>query len=139
MAKSLDQVVSKWTTNAGGAQQAFTDGVQGTTVDVVGRAIANQAGLLANFTQAVNSGFWAQQLSKVGTNGWKSQTVAKAGNYGTGISAGATKYQTAMQTWLPRIQQAGAAAKAMPGTTLDQRLARSAYVARTLYNAKRGL
>ena len=139
MAKTLDQVVSKWTANAGGAQQAFTDGVQGTTVDVVGRAIANQAGMLAGVTQAVNSGFWASQLSKVGTTGWKSATVAKAGNYGTGIAAGAGKFQSSMQTWLPRIQQAGAAAKAMPGATLDQRLARSAYVARTLYNAKRGL
>jgi hypothetical protein len=44
-----------------------------------------------------------------------------------------------MSTWLPRIQAAGAAAKAMPGQTIDQRIARSAYVARTLYNAKRGL
>lgn len=139
MAKTLDQVVSRWQSGASGAQQAFTDGVQGTTVDVVGRAIANQAGMLAGVTQAVNSGFWASQLSKVGTQGWKSATVAKAGNYATGIAAGLNKYQSSMQTWLPRIQSAGAAAKAMPGTTLDQRIARSAYVARTLYNAKRGL
>jgi hypothetical protein len=35
--------------------------------------------------------------------------------------------------------QAANAAKQMPGATLDQRIARSAYVQRTLYNAKRGL
>jgi hypothetical protein len=139
MAKTLDQTVSRWQQGASGAQQAFTDGVNNTTVDVVGRAIANQAGLLNGFTQAVNSGFWASQLSKVGTSGWKNRTVAKAANYGTGITAGADRYASAMSTWLPRIIQAANAAKQMPGATLDQRIARSAYVQRTLYNAKRGL
>jgi hypothetical protein len=47
--------------------------------------------------------------------------------------------ERAMQTWLPEIQRVGAAAKAMPGQTIDQRLARSAYVGRTLYNRKRGI
>jgi hypothetical protein len=108
-------------------------------VDVVGRAIANQAGLLQGFNDAVNSGRWAGALQRVGTSGWKARTVAKAANYGVGITAGVDKYSASMGTWLPRINSAAAAAKAMPGATIDQRIARSAYLQRTLYNAKRGL
>ena len=139
MAKTLEQVISRYQAGASGAQTAFQEGVEGTTVDVVGRAIANQAALVAGFNDAVNSGRWAQSLQRVGTSGWKSATVAKASNYATGIAAGMESYRTAMQTWLPRINSAAAAAKAMPGATLEQRIARSAYLQRTLYNAKRGL
>ncbi len=139
MAKTLEQTVTRWQAGAGGAQQAFQDGVNNTTVDVVGRAIANQAGLLQGFNDAVNSGRWAGALQRVGTSGWKARTIAKAANYGVGITAGVDKYSTAMGTWLPRINSAAAAAKAMPGATIDQRIARSAYLQRTLYNAKRGL
>ena len=139
MAKTLDQTVARWTAGAGGAQQAYQDGVNNTTVDVVGRAIANQAGLLQGFNDAVNSGRWAGALQKVGTSGWKAQTSAKAANYGVGITAGTGNYQSAMATWLPRINSAAAAAKAMPGATIGQRIARSAYLQQTLYNQKRGL
>ncbi len=139
MAKTLDQTVQNWQQGAGGAQQRYQDGVQNTTVDVVGRAIANQAGLLQGFNDAVNSGRWAGALQRVGTAGWKSQTVAKASSWSQGITLGVNAYSTAMGTWLPRINSAAAAAKAMPGATIDQRIARSAYLQRTLYNAKRGL
>jgi hypothetical protein len=52
---------------------------------------------------------------------------------------GRDKYNQAMTAWLPVILSTGAAAKQMPGATLQQRIARSAYVATTLYNRKRGL
>jgi len=139
MAKSLDQVVQKWTNNASGAQTAYTEGIQNTTVDPTALAIQNEAGYLQGVQQAVSSGLWRRKLGAVGKGGWQSASIAKAGNFGTGIQAGRDKYATAMGTWLPRIQQTGAAARAMPGQTLDQRIARSAYVQRTLYNAKRGL
>jgi hypothetical protein len=137
VAKTVDQVVQKWTTNAGGAQGAYTDGISNTSVDPTALAIANQAGYLQGVQSSVN--LWAANLRKAGKNKWQSKSLAKAGNYGTGIAAAHDDYAQAMGTWLPRIQAAGQAAKQMPGQTLDQRIARSAYVARTLYNAKRGL
>ncbi len=137
--KTLEQTVSRWSQGAAGAQQSFVDGVQNTNVDVVGRAIQAQGALLAGFQEAVTTGRWAQSLQRVGTSGWKSKTVAKAANYGVGIAAGQDGYQQAMTQWLPRIASAAAAAKAMPGNTLQQRLARSTYFATQLYNAKRGL
>jgi hypothetical protein len=139
MAKDLAQVVNKYKTNAGAAQGAYTDGINNTTVDPTALAIANQAGMLAGVTQAVTSGFWANRLRAVGKAGWQAAAIAKAGNYGTGITAGAPKYEAAMTQWLPVIQSTAAAAKAMPGQTVDQRLARATYLGKTLYNRKRGL
>jgi hypothetical protein len=137
MAKTLDQVVSKWATNAGGAQQSYVDGIQNTTVDPTALAIANEAGYLSGVQQSV--ALWRAGLARAGKAGWQSAAVAKAGNYGTGITAGRDKYNQAMTAWLPVILSTGAAAKQMPGATLQQRIARSAYVATTLYNRKRGL
>jgi hypothetical protein len=139
VAKDLSSVVRKWAANAGGAQQAYVDGIEGTTVDPTALAVQNEAGYLSGVQQAVSSGLWRRKLQAVGRQGWMTASIAKASNFGTGIAAGQAKYERAMQTWLPEIQRVGAAAKAMPGQTIDQRLARSAYVGRTLYNRKRGI
>jgi len=138
VAKTLQQTVDNWSNSAATAQQDYVTGVQNTTVDVVGRAIANGAVAAANYAQAITSGRWAAKLSAVGTQGWKSATQAKANNYGTGIAAGKTKYQTAMQTWLPIIDNAAQTVNNMPSGTLAASLARANAFATALYNAKRG-
>lgn len=138
MAKDLATTVGRWRTGAGGAQQAFIDGVQRTEKDPTQLAIANAQGMLAGVTEAVTSGRWQRNLAAVGKQGWQSKTVAKAANFGVGIAAGEQAYADAMTTWLPRIHTAAASAKAMPGQTLQQRLQRSAAFATALYNAKRG-
>lgn len=105
MAKSLQATVAKWRQNAGGAQQAFTEGVQGTQVDVMGRAVAAAADAVRNYSDAVTSGRWAAGINASGgTGNWKARTVAKAANYGTGINAGADKYQAALSKLLPAIE-----------------------------------
>lgn len=137
MAKSLDQVVSKWGASTAAGSTAYTDGIQNTTVDPTALAAANQAGYLAGVQSSVN--LWRTNLLKAGKQKWQQKSLDKAGNWSTGVASAKDDYAQAMSTWLPRINAAGAAAKAMPGQTIDQRIARSAYVARTLYNAKRGL
>jgi hypothetical protein len=139
MPKDLATTVANWTNGASGAQQKFVEGVQRTDVDPTQRAIAAQGALVNNFVQSVQSGRWARNLSQVGKAGWQAATVAKAGNYGTGIAAGADRYSTAMQTWLPIIDSAAASARAMPSGTLAQNLARANAFATALYNRKRGL
>lgn len=133
---TLQQTVERWTGSAGTAAVRYAEGVQGTTVDVVGRAIQNQTALVANFNQAVTSGRWAAALSAVGTGGWKTATVAKAGNYSTGFTAGAPKFSTAMQTWLPRIQAAAQQVKSNPAPTFQARMQRAVDYATILHNAK---
>lgn len=139
MAKTLDQVTSKWSQNAGSSQQAYVDGIRNTTVDPTQLAIANEQGYLSGVQQAVQTGLWRRNLAAVGKGGWQAAAEAKAGNFGTGIAAGVEKYNTKMATWLPIIQNTAQQAKQMPGNTLDQRIARSAFVARSLYNRKRGI
>jgi hypothetical protein len=139
VAKSLESVVNKWSANASGAQQAYVDGIQNTSVDPTALAVQNEQGYLSGVQQAVQSGLWRRKLQAVGKAGWQAAAIDKASNFGTGINAGRSKYERSMGQWLPIIQATGTAAKAMPGQTLEQRLARSAYVGRTLYNRKRGL
>lgn len=104
MAKPASQWVDRWSAAAGAGQQAYSSGIQNTTVDVVGRAVAQQTALLAGFTEAVTSGKWARKLQERGTAGWKAAAQAKAANYGTGIAAGKDRYAAAAQKLQPYVQ-----------------------------------
>lgn len=105
MAKSLANTVNKWKTNAGGAQQTYADGIASTQVDVMGRAIAQGAAAVRNYADSISSGRWQAAINASGgTANWKAMSAAKAGNYSTGITAGATKFQNAMSKLLPAIE-----------------------------------
>lgn len=128
--------VARWKASAGTAQQRFTEGVQGTTVDVVSRAIAAQPKLVQGFAESVNSGRWARALSEVGTQGWKQATLAKANNYSVGIQAGEAKYQRAMTKWLPITASISQQVQAMPNATFADSLARMTAFSTAMHNAK---
>ena len=53
--------------------------------------------MLQGVQQAVTSGLWAARINAVGTAGWKSATVARLANYGTGFTAGAAAQAAAIQ------------------------------------------
>jgi len=107
------QWADNWSTGVGGASQKYTDGINATTIDVVGKAIANQGALLANFQQAVNSGEWARRLAAVGTSGWKAAAIAKAANYATGATAGKARFQNFASQAQPFWTQAAGAIAGM--------------------------
>jgi len=132
----LATTVARWRDSAPLGQQRFSEGVQATQKDVVSLAINAQAKLLANFQQAVTSGYWARRLGERGTAGWKTATLAKASNYATGIAAGVDDYQKAMTTWLPIIQSASASVQGMPNTSFQDSLNRMTAFATALHNAK---
>jgi hypothetical protein len=114
-----------WQNSAGAAQTAYTQGVQNTTVDVIGRAVAQAQKALNGYTSAITSGLWARRLTDVGTTGWKSAAVAKAANYGVGIQASGGKYQAAYSAMLPTMQALQAQIDAMPNVTLADSIARA--------------
>jgi hypothetical protein len=136
VAKTLQQTVQNWTNSAPTAQQNYVAGIQGTNVDVVGRAIANASVAATNYQIAITSGLWARKLQAVGTSGWKAAAVAKASNFATGLSAGAPKYQAAMSTWLPIIDAAAANVNNMPSGTQAASEARMVAFSRALHDAK---
>lgn len=104
MAKSVQATVERWKSGGAGAQKAYTDGVSGTQIDVMGRAIAAGPDAVRNYNDAWASGRVAAAINASGgTANWKSKTVAKAANYGTGISQGEPKFAAAMAKLLPAI------------------------------------
>jgi hypothetical protein len=116
--RSVQQTVANWTAGTATGQQRYLDGVNNTTIDVVGRAIQSQNALLQNFQAAVSSGLWARRLSAVGTSGWKAAVAAKGGtNWTNGINAGTTKYQQKMQAVLSVEEGLQAQIDQMPSGT----------------------
>lgn len=124
MAETTPQeAAKKWQTNAGAAQQKWSDNVQATTVDVMARAINAAQAAIAGYTQSLSSGAWARAITASGgTGNWKTKVAAKSQNYVTGINAGLTKMESAMGKLLPGIQQimAGAPARGPAGSAANE-------------------
>ena len=138
MAKSLQQTVANYPASAPTAQADWLTGIQNTTVDPTQLAAAAGQQAVANYTQAWTSGRVAAGLLRSGKQGWIAGATAKQQNYATGIQNAGPAYQTAMQTWLPIIDQAAATVKAMPSGTLAASQARASQFMAILYNAKHG-
>jgi hypothetical protein len=102
--KTAAQAASNWTGSQARATTAFTAGVQAYAGDWAGATTRQQAVMLANLQQAVNSGLWAAGINKVGTTGWKAATEAKQGNYTTGFSAGGNNFATAIAKVINALQ-----------------------------------
>jgi len=94
--KSAATAAANWTQSAGRAQTAYVQGVQTTQKDQASLAVAAQARLVQGFNDAVNSGRWAAGVQRGGTAYWRQQSEAKASNYSTGYSAGASNFQAAI-------------------------------------------
>lgn len=139
MAKDLATTVANWTNSTGTGQQSYVQGIQATQVDPTQLAIQNAQAALQNYAQAITSGRWAARLSAAGKGKWTTNSVAKAGNWSTGVAAGKDAYQQAMGTWLPIIDGVAAQVRSMPSGTLAASQARSNYFMQQLYNRKRGL
>ena len=103
--KTAAQAAQNWQNASTRATTDFVAGVQGTQKDQAALAVAQQAALLNNFTQAVQSGRWAQGVQRRGTAYWKSQTEAKSANYTQGYTAGAANYNAAAQKVMAAIAQ----------------------------------
>lgn len=132
--KTAQQAGSNWQSAGTRAQPNYVAGVQNTTKDQAALAVAQQQTLLNNFTQAVQSGRWAQGVTRRGTAYWKSQSEAKANNYGTGYTAGAQNYAAAAAKFMPAIAQG--VSSLPPRGDINQNLQRSASLALYLHGLK---
>lgn len=115
----------RWQQGAVQGQQRFVEGVQQTQKDPTQLAVQQKSALVNNFNQAVSSGRWERALARVGKGGWQSATLAKAANYGTGISASKDKFATAIAPVLAFEAQLQAQVQSMPKGTLADSLARA--------------
>lgn len=135
--KTAQQGAQKWVTNTGQSAQTWIDGINNTSVDVMGRAIAAAPSAVAAYTANLTSGAWARAIQNSGgTANWKSQADKKQSNFITGVSAGADKQATALgkiMQDMPGIVN-GLGARGPVGSA--QNYARSASVGQALHNNK---
>lgn len=116
---------AKWSGAASVAQQAYVDGVQRTTKDPTSLAAAAAQKMLSGVQAAITSGYWQRRLQEVGAAGWKAAVVAKAANYGVGVGAAQTKYQTGITAFWNYMAPTLATIEAMPKATLQDSIARA--------------
>jgi hypothetical protein len=139
VAKTLQQTVDNFKNSSATASADWAAGANAFQGDPTALAAQNTQALLSNFTQAVTSGRWAQGLQRSGRQGWIAGINANQQKYAMGIQNAGPKYQAAMSTWLPIIENVAAQVKAMPSGSLAASQARAAAFMAGLYNAKRGL
>lgn len=137
MAKSLQQTIDRYKSGTAGAQSAYEAGIDGTQVDVMGRAIAAAPDAVRGYADAVTSGRWAAAINASGgTQNWKAMSKAKSANYGVGVNAGLPKFQAAMGKLLPFIEQTVAGLPARQPGNMAVSLARVQGMMTALHGAK---
>ena len=125
------EIAEKQIRRAQAASGDYTAGVERTTKNPMQEAKKKKAKLKANFLKAVDDGKWEAGLDSVTEADWKRLTVEKGGaRYGEGISKAAGKIAEFHQEFQPFIQAAADRVNAMPDTTLDERIAKSAAMQR---------
>lgn len=108
------------------AQQRYTAGITATTKDVGQLAAAQAQKMLNGVTAAVTSGFWARRVVEGGAT-WKQNSLDKANNYGTGINAGASKYQAGYQNFWNYMGPYWQQLQNMPKNNLGDSVARATF------------
>ena len=94
--KTPAQANSRWKNNTAAATQTWQDGVQGYSGDWAGATVSQGPAYLSGVQQAYSAGLWQQGVQKVGTQGWKSRTVAKAANFSVGVNAAGERQLSAI-------------------------------------------
>lgn len=118
-------VAAKWAARTQAAAQDYQAGVQNTDKDPTALAIAGGQRYIQRVTDAFNSGKWANGLRRTGKAGWQAATLAKVGNFSTGVAAAEGKVATAFGPLLAYEAQVQGRINAMPNVTLQDRINRA--------------
>lgn len=128
-----EQIAAKWAQRTGAATQDYVEGVQAVTEAPGAKAARKVEKYKQGLTD--NVGKWARNVAGVSLEEWKAATAEKGGQrYAAGAAAGESKMAAFQREFQPHLQQGLAKINAMPDTTLEQRIAKAAELAR--HNAK---
>lgn len=101
-------------------------GVERVTESPTAKAAARQDKMLANLTEAINSGKWAAGLRRVSLEEWKVKTLAKGVNrIATGIDQAHDKVVSFATDLIAFENRLMATVEAMPDLTLEDSIARA--------------
>lgn len=112
MAKSVQEIVQKWQQGMAQAGNAYVKGTSGVTSSPMAAAAAKSQQALANYTNAITSGQWANALNATPISYWKSQCQGAAAKLASGATKGTPKYTQAMTALAPVHAQMRAASQA---------------------------
>lgn len=138
--KTAQQAAAKYQASATTAQQTWLQGIQNTSVDVMGRAVNAIPAAIQGYTNSLQSGAYARAVqASGGTANWKTKSEAKAANYSVGITAGMQKFDSAITKIL--AAEATAVSQLGPRGPVGsaQNYQRSAQVGQYLHNLKGSL
>jgi hypothetical protein len=130
------EAAAKWAAKAAAAQGDYQAGVERTSADPGQLAAAAADKWLANVQQAREK--FRAGVSRVSAAEWKRATIEKgAPRYGTGVQQAQSKFAEFTSEFFPFLDQVTSRTRAMPSTTLEQRLARMVEQARAVSQFRR--
>lgn len=130
---NAQQWLDKWGRRLGAAGPDIQSGVDRVTVSPGQSAAAAANLMLQNLTQAVTSGVWANQVSKVTLPDWKDSMKNKAiPRMQQGITTAQQKKGQQISNLLSAVDAAAADANALPRGGLEQNIARSVAFQRSM-------
>lgn len=129
--------LDKWGRRLNAAGQDITAGVKKVTTAPGVAAAAAQALMLQRITDAINSGLWAKQVSSVSLSSWQSDMINKGiPRIGAGVTAAQASKTSIIQNLLVAVDQAAAAAHALPKGNIENSIARASAFMRAMSQAK---
>lgn len=138
MAKVTPQeFAEKWQRRLAAATPDLQRGIERVTVAPGQQAAAQQTAMLQNLTESVTSGRWARKVAAVPLQDWKSATLNKGvARVAPGATAAMPKMQRIAAELLPAVDQAAAAARALPKVTIEDSINRAATFMQSMHAFK---
>lgn len=128
-----DQVAQKWANNLGAATTAIKNGVQSVTTSPTQLAAAAVGKWQAAVATQKAANDYVNSLNKVSLAQWQQAMLNKGLNrIGPGAQAAIPKFTAFLQAFLPFEQNIAQQVRAMPSTTLQDRIARMVAMATQL-------
>lgn len=132
---TASEVADKWATNLGNAQTSMTNGVNRVTTPPGQAAAAKRQKWVAAITAPATQDKWARKVAAVPLQTWKdSMTNIGIPRAAQGAQQKKPKFQAAMASLLPFIDQVAAQVRAMPDTTPNDREQRAIAMMRGMRN-----
>lgn len=136
--KDPKAIAEKFVRRTQAATQDMTNGVNAVTINPAQQAIAKEAKLLQNVTQAIQSGKWRRGMQTVTLESWKQAMIQKgAPRVSAGVQAAQGKMEQFYGELLPYQEQLQTKLSTMPDLTLEDSINKAVTWMRGMSNFKR--
>lgn len=130
---TAEQWVEKWGRRLSAAGADITNGVNKVTVAPGIKAAEAQDLMLARLTEAITSGVWARNVSKVSLSAWKEAMIKKGiPRIPQGVAGVKANKIANISALLDAVDKAAAEANALPKGDIEQSIARAAAFMRSM-------